>query len=386
MPTLQSASRNLSSIPYFSPQDHQAAERALAQREKRRRAEREATQRKLEAATDSAWRRLRELLSNSAWAKLRGFMREESVSVLMALQPPRGLGLDRQKVQATRLRRADAFLRKLGASSAKLRALGRDVQAELQELLPAPPEKAVPGHHLVQDLKSWKKLSPLNEHALPWGDVLTDFDEEDPHRWHLFQPPFWGFDFGWFQQNNDNFHVDRLHYLEPASGLVGNQVTMDISTVDDFDYCLGQADSLIAVAFTAPTTGVIEVLIDAQSLNCVHSLRTEDRWGWSDSTTSQINYLMLDVLHPNVFEPSLAEMSRFRLVTDDDTNNHVERLIRGQHYYAQLFSSGPVQGGQTVIIEAGTRNFDKSGANDVEIHSLSNFQWFISSVQVRISP
>jgi hypothetical protein len=294
MPTLQSASRSLSSIPHFSPQDHQAAERALAQREKRRRVERDATQRKLEAATDGAWRRLRELLSNSAWAKLRAFMREESVSVLAALQPPKGLGLDRTKAQATRLRRADAYLRKLGASPAKLRALGRDVQAELQELLPAPAEKAVPGHHLAQDLKTWKKLSPLNKHALPWGDlVLTDFDEEDPHRWHLFRPPFWGFDFGWFQQNNDNFRVDHLHYLEPASGLVGNQVTMDISTVDDFDYCLGQADSLIAFAFEAPTTGVIEVLIDAQSLNCVHSLRTKDRWGWSDSTTIQINYLML---------------------------------------------------------------------------------------------
>jgi len=39
---------------------------------------------------------------------------------------------------------------------------------------------------------------------------------------------------------------------------------------------------------------------------------------------------MLDVLHPNVFEPSLAETSRFRLVTDDDTNNHVQHLISGQ--------------------------------------------------------
>jgi hypothetical protein len=34
----------------------------------------------------------------------------------------------------------------------------------------------------------------------------------------------------------------------------------------------------------------------------------------------------------------------------------------------------------------GTRSFDLSGTNDVEIHSRSNFQWFISSVEVRISP
>jgi hypothetical protein len=37
-------------------------------------------------------------------------------------------------------------------------------------------------------------------------------------------------------------------------------------------------------------------------------------------------------------------------------------------------------------IEAGTRSFDLSGTNDVEIHRASNSPWFISSVEVRVSP
>lgn len=60
--------------------------------------------------------------------------------------------------------------------------------------------------------------------------------------------------------------------------------------------------------------------------------------------------------------------------------------MRGQHYFAQLISSGPVQAGQSVIIEIGSRTFDITRANDVETHSRTEFQWFLSSVEVRIAP
>src|SRR4029077_7107063 len=70
----------------------------------------------------------------------------------------------------------------------------------------------------------------------------------------------------------------------------------------------------------------------------------------------------------------------------DDSTQHVENLTQGQHYFAHLFSSGPVPGGQSVVVTVGTRSFDISRANDVEGHSRSEFQWFINSVEVRISP
>jgi hypothetical protein len=80
-------------------------------------------------------------------------------------------------------------------------------------------------------------------------------------------------------------------------------------------------------------------------------------------------------------------MSAFSAEFDgDDSSHHEEHLTRGQHYFAQLFSAGPVLGGQSVVVTVGTRTFDISDANDVEIHSRSNFQWFINSVEVRIAP
>ena len=92
----------------------------------------------------------------------------------------------------------------------------------------------------------------------------------------------------------------------------------------------------------------------------------------------------MNVLHPNVPEPSLALMSAFSGEFDgDDSTQHRESLTRGQHYFARLFSAGPVPGGQTVVVTVGTRSFDIAAANDVEVHSKSDFRWFINSVEVR---
>jgi hypothetical protein len=34
----------------------------------------------------------------------------------------------------------------------------------------------------------------------------------------------------------------------------------------------------------------------------------------------------------------------------------------------------------------GTRTFDITRANDVEVHSKSNFQWWIRSAEIRVVP
>jgi hypothetical protein len=69
------------------------------------------------------------------------------------------------------------------------------------------------------------------------------------------------------------------------------------------------------------------------------------------------------------------------------TSRHQENLTTGQHYFGHLFSTGPVPAGESVTaVVAGTRSFDITSANDVEVHSASNFQWFINSVEIRIAP
>jgi hypothetical protein len=154
----------------------------------------------------------------------------------------------------------------------------------------------------------------------------------------------------------------------------------------DWDHASGDGFSAVAFGFVPPVAGRVEVLIDALCVEPTHRLSTHNHWGSSTSSTGQTNFLMLDVLHPNVPEPSYAEMSTFSKNTAGDHNFHQENLIRGEHYFANLISAGAVPAGQTVTICAGTRSFDSSFARNMRVNSASDFRWFINSVQVRIAP
>jgi len=113
----------------------------------------------------------------------------------------------------------------------------------------------------------------------------------------------------------------------------------------------------------------------------------EDQFGFSSAWCYQNNFLMMNVLHPNVAEPSQAAMPTFHADSDgDDVSVNAENLTRCAHYFAHLFSAGPVPGGQSVIVTVGTRTFDITHTDDMKLHSRSNFQWFIHSVEVRIAP
>lgn len=385
MPNHGGATRNLPFLREFSAKDRELVEKAASEQDKRQQKAQDVRSRKAAELADKAQGQLRDLLGAKTQASLQQLKQREKLAFRDLRQPPHGLRSSFGKANRERKSKADAFLREHKVDPARVKAIGAELHKGLQGVLLPSEGKVTPGHYLPGNLDKWLKLSPLHKVALPWGQIPID-GSDDPHRWFLFRPPFFGFNFGFIPVHNDNFRVDRLHILSPADGLVGIEATMDDGDAGDFDYASVDAFSQIAFGFVPPTTGVVEVLIDAQSTLGTHDLRTEDEWGWSNSTTGQSNFLMLNVLHPNVVEPSYAEMSSFQLSTDDDTTTHRENLIRGQHYYAQLFSAGPVPAGQSVVVVVGTRSFDLSGTNDVEIHSASHFEWFINSVEVRIAP
>lgn len=387
MPNCYYTTRALPFLMDFSTKDRQLAERAFSQQEERRRKANEARGQKADELVEDHRRQLHDLLGAKKLGELREAMKRERLAFRDLWQPPVDLDRDYRKQNMARKQKLDALLRKLGTSPEQLRKIGKGSQERLQAILSAADGKVVPGYYLPKNLEKWTSLSPLHKFPLPWGTLAPDDDPSDPHRWFLFRPPFFGFLFSFVPQVSDNFRVDRQLFLEPSFGLVGNEATMDCDSADDFDYASATAEAQIAFGFEAPTTGLVEVLIDAQSTIGTHDLRMEDEWGWSEGGANQNNYLMMNVLHPNVPEPSLSLMSDFSAEFDgDDSTHHRENLTRGQHYFAQLFSAGPVQGGESVVVTAGTRTFDISSANDVEVHSRSNFQWFINSVEVRIAP
>lgn len=379
MPDRHTAAGNLRRFPARA---QQAAAAATAARLKRSRSASDARMRKAAELADKADGRLRRLLGKTDYAALRDLMHRERLALRDVLQPPGGLEVSFDRANSDRRRKAGTFLRRTKADRGKLAAIAADFHAGAAEVLADPAKHVTQGYHLESNLDAWQKLSPLHVHPLPWGVY-----DPDPGGWEVHRPPFFGFNFGFEPLALNNFATDWALTLNPSLGDVGLMVFMDTQGDEsDWDVAQGDGFSVVAVGFVPPRAGLVEVLIDAQCVQPEHRLRTGNCWGWSDSNTGQNNFLVLDVLHPNVSEPSYAAMSSFSVRTDDDATYHQENLTRGQHYYAQLFSAGPVPAGQTVIVCAGTRSLDLSYANDVSIHSASDFRWFISSLEVRIAP
>lgn len=378
MPDRHTVAGNLRRFP---AEAQAAAEAATAARLKRGGAAREARSRKAAELADRSEGRLRRVLGKTAYAELRELMRRERLALRDLLQPPGGLEVAFDRADGARRRKADAFLRRAKVDRAKLAGIAADYQEGAADLLADPAKHVTKGYHLESNLEAWLELSHFHVHPLPWGVLDPDAGGFEVHR-----PPFFGFNFGFDQIALNNFAVDWALTLAPALGDVGVSVSMDTQGDEtDWDLAQGDAFAVVAVGFTPPRAGLVEVLLDVQCVQADHRLRTGNCWGWSDSTTSQVSFLVLDVLHPNVSEPSYAAMSSFAVRTDDDEAYHHEYLTRGQHYFARLFSAGPVPAGQSVVVCAGTRSLDKSFADDMSIHSTSDFRWFVSSLEVRIA-
>jgi hypothetical protein len=385
MPSCSRSERHLPFLSDLSTKDRQLAARAITVQDERRSKANDARGKKAEALMEGFQRQVHGLLGARNFAELRDGIAREREAFRDLWDPPQGLKRDYVKQRKASKRSVDALLRRLGVNRSKLAKINRDFDQKLSAVLTATDAKVVPGFNLSKNLAKWTKLSPLHSLPLPWGiSPGLEFEREG---WTLFRPPFFGFLFDTNLFTSSNFRADHQLILSPPAGHVGNVVTLDCDDAGEFDAAHAIGESQIAFRFDAPTTGLVEVLIDAQSIFGSHHVRIEDEFGFSNAWSNQHNSLMMNVLHPSVPEPSFAGMSNIFVESDgDDVNVTQGNLTRGRHFFAQLFSSGPVQAGESVIVTVGTRTFDMGRANDMELHSRMHFEWFINSVEVRISP
>jgi hypothetical protein len=374
----------------FSVRDRRVAEISLSRQEERQRQNSESRSRKSDTLVEDARRQRRNLLGAGKFAELREAITSERLAFRDLFEPPEGLDRDFAKDKSASKRRIDALLRRLGAKPERVRKIGLEFRDRAEKVLSADDGKVVRGFNLPKNLAKWKSLSPFHGFALPWGDLPPLEDPSNPHRWFLFRPPFFGFLFSlnFFASPREKFRFDRELFLSPPAGLVGNDLTSRCIDPAEFNLSGVTAEAQIAFGFVPPTAGLVEVLVDAQSTVSTHELHIDDEFGESHATCDQENFLMMNVLHPNVPKPSVALMSNLHKFTDGDDVHFFreENLSRGQHFFARMFSSGPVPAGQSVVITAGTRSFHRDEPNDMAIRSHSNFQWFIHSVEVRIAP
>jgi hypothetical protein len=299
-------------------------------------------------------------------------MRDEQITFHKLLQPPEGLTADYDELNAARVAAGQKFLAKIGVEISSLRDLYHRTAAAHAEVNVFPPAK--PGFS-------------LETHHGQWIDLVHPPEPPpDVHAFQIFTPPFPGWQSGFSGFGAPEFRVARQDFLDPAVGRVGHDLTLDDPDASGLDLGCGVADTQVAFDFKAPAPGLVEVVIEAQNELGLHTLHTEDEWGWSKSNTQQVNYLMMHVIHPSVTGPSFAEMSRITVDTDETTSVQREIFPRGGLFFADLLSDGAVQKDQVVEVRAGTHSLGYSVTDDVAIHSTSAFHWLLRSVQVRIAP
>lgn len=197
-------------------------------------------------------------------------------------------------------------------------------------------------------------------------------------------PPFGGWQIGLDHGLVTGFQTNRTPLLDVNTGHVGNIITLDDWDASDFEAGSVIADTQVAFWYQAPATGLVKATIVADCGEARHQLQVLDEWGVSDSSTSQQGMLMMHVLHPNVRGPSFGLASNFSWNTDVSSNLNEQFILPGTRVWMTLFSDGPVNAGDWMVIRVGCRNQDGSITNDMEIHSRSTFSWFIKEVQLQI--
>jgi hypothetical protein len=372
MTTGQYVSRGYTPDDLDVPEDaRRLAEEVGADHAQRERAAVEARAERLGAVLDRGRMQVRESLGTERWVELRRRMREARADFFDLFQPPADRGDEYDALNAARIESVHKFLADAGVSTERLRAIHHAVNQEVAGLVPA--VNSVPGY------ADWLHPAERPVRAADFAD--------DPHAWRTFRAPYGGWQTGHSTfSSGGSFAVNFTHHLDTNAGLVGNTITLTNTDASDFDNGWAVLDTQVKVWFQAPVTGVVETFIEARAGRGLHSVQVTDEFGTSDSSTTQQNWHMAHVLHPNVSQPSFGFFSRFNLATDNNANVQREYIRQGQVYTSRLFSDGPIPQGQWVEIRVGTRSQDGSITNDMEIRSLSEFRWFLQAVSVRIAP
>lgn len=352
--------------------DRRRTEEVAEDHDRRRRSAAEIRDVRLADTVERGNQRIRDLLGEENWLSLRKRMHGERVRFRDLLQPPAGLDADYEALDAQRRANVQAYFDSLGVDETELKRIVAETRAAVQELLPR--TEATGGY------ASW-----LHDAQAPTPPDQGG-SRDDPHAWTPFRPPYPGTQQGFDPHNLGGFRIGRAHALDRFTGLTGHDLTLDNNDADDFDNGWAVVDTQIGFNFRAPATGAVEIFIEARCGRALHELRVVDEFGVSDSSTTQENFLMMHVLHPNVTAPSFALMSRFNWNTDRTGVIVREFLAQGGAFTARLFSNGPIQRGQTVHIRAGTRSSDGSITNDMEINSKSTMRWSLGTVWARIAP
>jgi hypothetical protein len=310
------------------------------------------------------------LLGGDNYQKLRAFVKDQKRFKADLFFPPRGPEMSKAEVDQFRREQREksgGILRELGVEVLTLQSLAKQAADRLQELTPPPMFRD--GRRVMIQLLS---------------EVPVEFLAHTHNPWIIVGPPYgWSW---WYDGSTNGVNFIPTLHLDAGIGLIGNVSALRDSNASDNDYAHIKFSTAVSFWYQMPTTGLIEVWIEAIEMSCHHNLTLIDEFGWSDSSVNQHNYVTLKAsVGGSASELQRAEMSWFTESGHTEGFWDHRNLSDGATYWVNLVSDPSVilPAGSWVLVEVGTLNFHSCLANDVEIYSTMDFSWVIKSVIIR---
>jgi hypothetical protein len=183
---------------------------------------------------------------------------------------------------------------------------------------------------------------------------------------------------------SEGFSVGHDWEIDEPTGRIATRTWMRCPDADWWnDFAFVWVDAVLLFVYTAPATGQLSVIVDATSLESTSRIRLKDEFGISESRTELANFLTLRVYHPATPGHTGIETGRLSSTgTDGDFSQTAH--FPGSRQLVALEANGTVQAGDTFFVAVGSRNYDWSSTDDVEVETRSDFGWVIQQLELRM--
>ncbi|WP_328965659.1 hypothetical protein [Streptomyces virginiae] len=159
--------------------------------------------------------------------------------------------------------------------------------------------------------------------------------------------------------------------------------TATFITVQRLGVALTQAAALVGFWYKMPTSGLLEVWIQAQCSFARHQLTLLDEWDVLDASIRQDNQIAFRAQGGGIATQMRTSVgSGFYLRRDTSGTWTVENITPGQKFWAHLFSDVAFLAGTWVHVEVGTQTLTSEWTNDIQATSRTDFRYFIPQAAV----
>jgi hypothetical protein len=305
------------------------------------------------------------------YKSLRQKIRDRALSIrplLIATPEGEKVRKEFQRISSSETRK---FINSLGMGSENVKAIQKKYRAEATAAVEKTMNLADPGTYV--DVHS------------------PDLENVTDNPWTYRSPPYDGSS-GYELKDYDGFggHSDELavsHFESASTAEIGCKSFIGISYAysEEDSYCHTTAGSDIWISFLMPTTGLVEVYVDLQSIETTYHGSIYDGFGFSDIDLYQKSRVYLEEVRPEGQTPERRYEGLLDYRRDDEGSWSGDVAWPGNYLYPHLFSMHPYAAGQLVTLKIGIEDEQYVDMNDMSSYSFLTNRWFVSRVAVRSS-